>query len=261
MLTLALLLEVLLKKLQKKTARDRCILSFKNDCIKFLSAIVIKLLERSFLKYSGSEFVIVVQQKLVFDSAEAQVKFERLLQILLNGKWCSAEACHEIHTQFKCFVLQMEQDHLAEFLSFIMNTDKLDEFYWNYMKDVKHSRVSEMFRNIFPLLHGQSAVERGFSVHSELLVENLQEKILVASRFVYSSVKSDANHFSELSFTPRLKGNVREARMQYQLYLEEQRKLNAKNDKARKRKAVENEIRKVECKRKLLNKSIQAKSL
>ena len=59
---------------------------------------------------------------------------------------------------------------------------------------------------------------RGFSVNSELLVENLQEKTLVASRFVYSSVKSDANHFSELSFIPILKGNVRAARMRYQFY-------------------------------------------
>ena len=44
--------------------------------------------------------------------------------------------------------------------------------------------------------------------------------------------------------------------MRYQLHLEEQRKLHAKSDKA-----VEDEIREVECKRKLLNKSIQAMSL
>ena len=55
------------------------------------------------------------------------------------------------------------------------------------------------------LLHGQAPVKREFSVNSELLVEYLQEKTLDASCFVYSSVKSDANHFSELSFTFRLK--------------------------------------------------------
>ena len=71
------------------------------------------------------------------------------------------------------------------------------------------------------LLHGQAAVERGSSVNSKLLVENLQKKTLVVSRFVYSSVKSDANHFSELSFT-----------------------------------SVEDEICEVKCKRKLLNKNI-----
>ena len=49
--------------------------------------------------------------------------------------------------------------------------------------------------------------------------------------------------------------------MRYQLYLAEQRKLHAKSDKAKKRKTVQDEIRKVEYKRKLLNKSILAMSL
>ena len=49
--------------------------------------------------------------------------------------------------------------------------------------------------------------------------------------------------------------------MRYQLYLEEQRKPHARSDKAKKRKAVEDEICEVECKRKLLNKSIQPMSL
>ena len=37
--------------------------------------------------------------------------------------------------------------------------------------------------------------------------------------------------------------------MQYQLYLEEQRKPYAKSEKGKMRKAVEDEIREVECKR------------
>ena len=129
-----------------------------------------------------------------------------------------------------------------------MNTDSLDEFYWNYIKDAKHAKAWDVFRIIFTHLHCQAAVERGFSVNSKLLVENLQEKTLVVSRFVYSSVKSDANRFSELSFTSRLKGNVWVARMRYQLYLEEQRKLHAKSVYAKKRKAVEDEIHKVNLK-------------
>ena len=58
------------------------------------------------------------------------------------------------------------------------------------------------FLELSTLLFGQAAVQKGFSVNSKLLVENLQEKTLVMSRFVYRSVKSDTNHFSELSFPP-----------------------------------------------------------
>ena len=121
---------------------------------------------------------------------------------MLNEKWCLAEACNEILTQFKGFVLEIKQNHLAKFLSFNMNTDRLDEFYWNYMKDAEHSKVWEVFRIIFMLSHDQAAIERGFSVNSKLLVENLQEKTLVARCFGYSSAKSDTNHFSELFLPP-----------------------------------------------------------
>ena len=246
----------------KKVGSELFILSFKNDCIMCLSAIVIKLLERCPLKcFLVQSLVSAIPQKFVSDFAEAQIKFERLLQILLNRKWCSAEACSKILAQFKGFVLQMKQNLLAEFLSFNKNADRLDEFYWNYMKDAKHAKVWEIFRIIFTLSHGQAAVEIGFSVNIKLLVENLQEKTLLASCFVYSSVKSDANHFIELSFTTRLKRNVQAARMQYQLYLEEQRKLQSRSDKAKKRRAVEDKIREVDCKRKLFSKSIQAMTL
>ena len=142
-----------------------------------------------------------------------------------------------------------------------MNTDRLDEFYWNYRKDAKHAKVWKVFGIIFILLHGQAAVEREFSVNSKLLVENLQEKILVASRFVYSSIQSDANHFSELFLSPDWNKVFGQQECDHQLYLEEQRKLDAKSDKAKNRKAVEEEISKVKCKWKLLNKCIQAVSL
>ena len=139
-----------------------------------MSVIVIKLLERCPLKYSLVEsLVIVTPQNLISNFAEAQVKFERLLQILLKRKCCLTEACDEIRTQFKGFVLEMKQNHLGEFLSFIVNTDRLDEFYCSYMKNAKYANVWEAFKIIFTLLHTQAAVKRGFSVNSKLLVENL----------------------------------------------------------------------------------------
>ena len=39
------------------------------------------------------------------------------------------EACDEILTQLKGFVLKMKQNHLDGFLNLNMNTDRLDEFY------------------------------------------------------------------------------------------------------------------------------------
>ena len=48
--------------------------------------------------------------------------------------------------------------------------------------------------------------------------------------------------------------------MRYQLHLEDQRKLTAESEKARKRKAIQDKIRSVESKRKLLKESIASMS-
>jgi len=92
------------------------------------------------------------------------------------------------------------------------------------------------------------------------MVENMKEESLTASRFVYDTVKSSAVHFREIRLTPGLKRNVRAARMRYQLHLEDQRKLTAESENARKRKAVQDNIRSVEFKRKLLKESIASMS-
>ena len=120
--------------------------------------------------------VIVIPQKLVSDSAVALVKFERLLQILLNGKWCSAEACDEILAQLNGFVLEMKQNHLAEFLSFNTNAGRLDEFYWNYMKDAKHAKVWGVFRIIFTLSHNKLQSREGFQSTANVWLKTCKRK-------------------------------------------------------------------------------------
>ena len=91
------------------------------------------------------------------------------------------------------------------------------------------------------------------------MVENMKEESLTG-RFVYDTVKNSAVHFSEIRLTPRLKRNVRAARMRYQLHSEDQKKLIAESEKARKRKAVQDKIHSVESKRKLLKESITSMS-
>jgi len=104
--------------------------------------------------------------------------------------------------------------------------------FWNYMKDANCAKLWEVFQIIFTLSHEQAALERGFSINNELMVENMKEESLTASRFVYDTVKSSAVHFSEIRLIPRLKRNVRAAWMRYQLHLEDQRKLTAESEEA-----------------------------
>jgi len=128
------------------------------------------------------------------------------------------------------------------------------------MKNANYAMLWEVFQIIFTLSHGQAALERGFLMNNGLMVENMKKESLTASRFVYDTVKNSAVHFSEIRLTPRLKRNVRAGRIRYQLHLEDQKKLTAESEKARKRKAVQEKIRSVESKRKLLKESIASMS-
>ena len=83
----------------------------------------------------------VVPQKFVSPSAESVQKLEKFLQILLNGNWHSAEACDEVLAQLKTFVTEMKQNRHAEFLSFKINENRLDELYWNFIENVKYAKL------------------------------------------------------------------------------------------------------------------------
>ena len=98
------------------------------------------------------------------------------------------------------------------------------------MKNANYAKLWEVFQIIFTLSHGQAALERGFLINNGLMVENMKEESLIASRFVHDTVKNSAVHFSEIRLTPRLKQNVRATTMRYQLHLEDQRKLTAERE-------------------------------
>jgi len=51
--------------------------------------------------------------------------------------------------------------------------------FWNYMKNAKYAKIWEAFQIIFMLSRGQAAVERGFFINNELMVENMKEESLL----------------------------------------------------------------------------------
>ena len=64
-----------------------------------------------------------------------------------------------------------------------------------HWSNTKFRKCWDVFKVAFTLSHGQTAVERGFSVNKELLVENLQQLSLVSQRIV-SDYLTDFGKFS-----------------------------------------------------------------
>ena len=95
---------------------------------------------------------------------------------------------------------------------------------------------------IFVLSHGQSAVERGFSINKELLVENLQEKSLVSQRMVYDHTSSNKINIHEYELPSDLLKSCKLSNRRYNAALEETKEQEKIGTVARKRKLIDEDI-------------------
>lgn len=71
---------------------------------------------------------------------------------------------------------------------FKIETDVLDTFLMNHLQN--YPVLIKIVKYICTLQHGQSAIERGFSVNDLMLLENMLQSSLVNRRLVYDAVKN-----------------------------------------------------------------------
>ena len=94
-------------------------------------------------------------------------------------------------------------------------TTRLDEFYFNRLDNQReYAELWRVIKLILILSHGNAAVESGFSVNGDMLVENLHESSLVAQRTVFDSI-SYAGGVLGVSVDKRMMQYVRGARSRY----------------------------------------------
>lgn len=75
--------------------------------------------------------------------------------------------------------------------TFDISSHRLDSFLHDILLDAKASQALLSFCTmIFTMFHGNSAVERGFSINKECLVENMNEVSLISQRSIYSAVQA-----------------------------------------------------------------------
>ena len=96
-----------------------------------------------------------------------------------------AEIADKAKNQFEVFLKDSKLQHEKEFKSFDFRKDRLDSFLGTYFASQNcYSKLWHVCKLIFVLLHGQSSIERGFSVNKEVLQDNLQEKSLVSQGLI-----------------------------------------------------------------------------
>ena len=171
---------------------------------------------------------------IVSREEEAQSNLNKLLMRLLNCSRLNAQECDQVKLQYIDFQNEAVTYHKEEFKSYSTQDKRLDEFYYSFLgQKEKYSLLWKMVKSMLILFHGQSDVERGFSVNSDIISCNMGEDTLVAYRLVYQGLKNLGENADEIVITQGMRESCRSTRHRYVEYQEEKKKkekLMAAND-------------------------------
>ena len=204
--------------LRKSSTNDVKKKQFKKECVLMLAAILEKIQERSPLKYAIVRYASCLSPLKMVRKKETSIQmFNVLADKLFSGQWISARIADEAKQQFDEFLDSVANEHRDKFLNFDYKKDRLDQFLGLLVhRNKKYAAFWVLCKIVFTLSHGQSAVERGFSVNKELLVENLGQKSLISQRIVYDHMTSLSIKIHEFAISSDLLKSCRMAHQRYQ---------------------------------------------
>lgn len=169
---------------------DLSILIFRKECKNVIVKFINKMLERSPLKYGLTKAISCLAPATAANLEISRKRMELLLTALLEAKWMNSVNVDKALQEFE--FLCKDVNIKKELESYSRKTERLDHFWMRivtrpaYVADNLHFVI----KLVCTLSHGNANVERGFSVNSECLVENMHEELLIAQRTVYDHVRT-----------------------------------------------------------------------
>ena len=167
-------------------------------------------------------------------------------------KWISAVDADDSKLQYKEFLKSANSKYKHYFLYYCKKNNVLDKFLGLYIDRKKSDKLWNICKLMFTLSHGQAAVEKGFNVNKEILLENLQQKSLISQRMVYDYMAlKHAGSLHKYTIPNSLILKCKSSHAKYVQFLEEQKKASENAENYEKRSLILNEIS--EVKKKKLN--------
>ena len=103
---------------------------------------------------------------------------------------------------------------------------------------------------IIILSHGQSDIEKGFSINKEMLVDNMKQSSLVSQRLIFDHMSAEKTELADFTITKDLLNSCRGASGKYKRALDENKKEKVQSERASKRTLIQEEIMEVKKGRK-----------
>lgn len=173
------------KKCKQFSTKD--VQLFRTECLVFMKSIVVKLLEKSPLIYSFTRSMSCLDpQILASNEALANTRLSSALTHLTELNRISGDKSDAILRDYKNLIDQNVVKHkIKEF----NKEERLDHF-WVRLIDSRsgYANLLSFIKLICILFHGNASLERGFSINSACLVENLMKDSLVGQRVVYDAI-------------------------------------------------------------------------
>ena len=168
-----------------------------------VKTIVLKLQERSPLKYLIVRCSsCLVPRSIVNESESFNLQFNKVVDKLFKHQQLNNKEADEAKLQFEKFVTNYVPQHSNKFNSFNVSMQHLDKFYGEFLhKNQQYKSMWKIFIFIFALSHGQSQVERGFSINKEIVIENLHSSPLSAQCIVYDYLKTSKKNIHDIEIT------------------------------------------------------------
>jgi hypothetical protein len=221
-----------------------------------------KIIERSPLKYPVVRAVsCFVPSTILNNRTLAETRFRDLLQILFTTNHINAVTADSSKCQFSSLCDKASSDNSAQFSTFSTSKDRLDTFYYTAVGDkADFTQLFSVIRLILVLSHGNASVESGFSVNSDMLVENLREESLVAQRIVYDAMQA-AGGLTAININKSMLQFVRGAHGRYTEALARKRQAQSEqNKKTSEKKRVADAIKVLEAKKVKMNETVAVES-
>ena len=128
--------------------------------------------------------------------------------------------------QYKKLVSEVKQYHKGKFAGFSFGVDRLDTFFFEELDQKKTYECLWCTIQLLTMSHGQSAVERGFSVSKDVLAANLKAVSLTALCLIHDTISEGQIEIGDYLITDELLTSCSHASNRYRMYLMERQKEN-----------------------------------
>lgn len=251
--------KIVKKALQNKQISELHEKEFRESAKAFIIAILNKLLVKCPLKYFLVRNMSCLDPRLMAKKQDdCKVKMKRILHDLVEAKRICEDDCDDIQRLYEHFLDEVVPDEASSFCDFNPTAERVDRLLYQTMASKpEFSQLWIVVRLLLILSHGQASVERGFSVNRQIEVENRSEDSYVAQRIVCDHIEH-VGGLLHVDINSEILRAAGAARMRYQAFLDDKKKMKAAEAKTEKRKLVEAEVQTLTLKKLRLEKDMNA---